>query len=214
MKNCLLGTLILCFSASSTFAQAPGWSRGQQTLAISYDECMGRAPAALAAEGYRRDDEPGGNAAVGIKGVHTAVIICGPAPDARMLVNIVVASNGDGGGAERQRLQAQMDRAGSGQRPSSCTAPDFLNTAFEWIDNGRSLGVINFFREGTARQTWLTGASVTWRTDANGDLLINTNGTTWVTRLKYDPTTCAFRGTRDGTSQTQDGVQSVLTARR
>src|SRR5713226_6904250 len=80
--------------------QAPGWSRGQQNLAIGYDECVRRMPAALQAEGYRRDDQPGGNAAVGIKNVHMAVIICSPAPDARMLVQIVVASNGDGGGAE------------------------------------------------------------------------------------------------------------------
>jgi hypothetical protein len=94
-------------------AQAPGWSRGQQNLAISYDECMRRAPAALSAEGYRRDDQPGGNFAVGIKGVHTAVIICSPAPEAKMLVHIVVASNGDGGGLERQRLQAQMERPGA-----------------------------------------------------------------------------------------------------
>jgi len=116
IKACLLsliGILMFCFSATSTFAQAPGWSRGQQSLAISYDECMRRAPAALSAEGYRRDDQPGGNFAVGIKDVHTAVIICSPAPDAKMLVHIVVASNGDGGGTERQRLQAQMERPGS-----------------------------------------------------------------------------------------------------
>jgi hypothetical protein len=101
--------------------QPPGWSRGQQNLSITYDECMRRAPAALQAEGYRRDDQPGGNFAVGIKEVHTAVIICSPAPDAKMLVHIVVASNGDGGGVERQRLQAQMERPGPAARPGSLT---------------------------------------------------------------------------------------------
>jgi len=97
-------------SVQVSFAQAPGWSRGQQTLALSYNDCVGRMAAALQAEGYRRDDQPGGNFAVGIKDVHTAVIICSPAPDSKMLVQIVVASNGPGGGAERQKLQAQMER--------------------------------------------------------------------------------------------------------
>ena len=112
--SAILCGLLLCVSARVSCAQAPGWSRGQQNLGISYDECARRMPAALQAEGYRRDDQPGGNFAVGIKGVHTAVIICSPAPDAKMLVHVVVASNGDGGGSERQRLQAQMERPGSG----------------------------------------------------------------------------------------------------
>ena len=109
-----LCVLIICASAYSSFAQAPGWSRGQQNLAISYDECVRRMPAALEAEGYGRDPNSGGNFVAGSKGVHTAVIICSPAPEARMLVQIVVASNGDGGGAERQRLQKQMEQPGSG----------------------------------------------------------------------------------------------------
>lgn len=107
-----LCALPLCISAQVSFAQAPGWSRGQQNLAITYDECLHRAPGALRAEGYRIDYDAG-DFAVGIKGVHTAVIICSPAPDAKMLVHIVVASNGEGGGTERQRLQAQMERPGS-----------------------------------------------------------------------------------------------------
>ena len=105
--------LLLCVSARVSSAQAPGWSRGQQNLAITYDECVRRMPAALQAEGYAQDPNSGGNFVAGSKAVHTAVIICSPAPESRMLVQIVVASNGDGGGVERQRLQAQMERPGA-----------------------------------------------------------------------------------------------------
>jgi len=94
--------------------QAPGWSRGQQNLALGYDECVQRMSVALAAEGYSKDSNSGGNFVAGYKAIHTAVIICSPAPEAKMFVQIVVASNGEGGGTERQRLQAQMDRPGSG----------------------------------------------------------------------------------------------------
>jgi len=71
---------------------------------------------ALQNEGYTKDGNSGGNFVAGTKAIHTAVIICSPAPESRMLVQIVVASNGDGGGRERQCLQAQMDQPG----PSRC----------------------------------------------------------------------------------------------
>lgn len=201
-------------------ASAPGWSRGQQNLAIGYDVCVRRMSAALSAEGYRRDDQPGGNFAAGIKDPHTAVIICGPAPEGRMLVQIVVASNGDGGGRERQCLQAQMEQPGAsrcgggGGNPGqggACRGPDFFNTTFEQWDNGRSLGTINFYRDGTARASWF--GSEAWRTDSNGDLLMYADGTRWVIRLRYDPNTCSFKGGRDRTSQTQDGVHTEIRPR-
>lgn len=107
-----IGCIVFLGLANATMAQAPGWSRGQQNLTITYDECLRRASSALQAESYRID-YAAGNFAVGIKGVHTGVIICSPAPEAKMLVHIVVASNGDGGGVERQRLQAQMEGTGS-----------------------------------------------------------------------------------------------------
>ncbi len=118
-------------------ASAPGWSRGQQNLAISYDDCVRRMASALQAEGYRRDDQPGGNFAVGIKDPHAAVIICGPAPDNKMLVQIVVASNGDGGGHERQCLQAQMERPGTyngcgGNNVGGASA----NVSYSWVRVG------------------------------------------------------------------------------
>lgn len=139
--------------------QAPGWSRGQQNLAISYDECVRRMPAALQAEGYRRDDQPGGNFAVGIKNVHTAVIICSPAPDARMLVQIVVASNGDGGGRERQCLQAQMEQPGA----SRCGGNAGGGSGTRWLyqDGGFTDRQI-FYANGTARSEGNAEAHATW----------------------------------------------------
>lgn len=203
-----LCALLLCLAAYTSFAQAPGWSRGQQNLAITYDECMRRAPAALQAEGYRIDYNSG-NFAVGIKDVHTAVIICSPAPEAKMLVHIVVASNGEGGGIEREKLQAQMERPGARQPGGSCSTPDFFNTTFVWNDNGRDLGTIKFHRDGRAEVTWIN-VTHTWRTDRNGDLMVYADGTRWVIRLRFDTNTCTFKGARDSTSQTQDGVQTVI----
>lgn len=108
--------------------QAPLWSRGQQNLAISYDECVQRMTAALQTEGYRKDGNSGGNFVAGYKGVHTGVIICSPAPESKMLVQIVVASNGDGGGRERQCLQAQMEQPGASrcERPIEAGRPGSL----------------------------------------------------------------------------------------
>jgi hypothetical protein len=122
-------------------AQAPGWSRGQQILAIGYEECVRRMPAALQGEGYRIDYNAG-NFAVGIKGVHTAVIMCNPAPDAMMAVNIVVASNGEGGGRERQQLQAQMDRPGASGQTGLCREGN-PGQAVKMIQSDNSLTFVN-----------------------------------------------------------------------
>lgn len=111
----VIGTVVL--AATAAHADAPGWSRGQQELAITWDECVKRANGALQAESYRIDQaQP---FMVGIKGQHTALIMCNPSPNQKTWVNIVVASNGEGGGVERQRLQARMD----GQAPAQPPGP-------------------------------------------------------------------------------------------
>lgn len=93
---------------ATSFAQtAPGWSRGQQLLQISYDDCLTRASQALTTLGYRIDYSQG-SFRVGIKDPHTAIINCLPAPTGTYVI-IVVSSNGDGGGLQRQCLQALME---------------------------------------------------------------------------------------------------------
>ena len=141
--------LLLCISAHTSFAQAPGWSRGQQNLALSYDDCVRRMPVALQNEGYSRDPNSGGNFEAGSKGVHTAVIICSPAPDSRMLVQIVVASNGDGGGIERQRLQAQMERPGAVNRSND----SYTSWTWAYAQPGQQLevhGEVRIYADGRA----------------------------------------------------------------
>lgn len=119
--------LLLCSLTEASFAQAPGWSRGQQNLAITYDECVRRAQMALQAEGYRTDYAAGAFV-VGIKNVHTSVIMCNQAPEGKTWVNIVVASNGDGGGNERERLQAQMEQPGSVSSGGGCQGTGYSLT--------------------------------------------------------------------------------------
>jgi hypothetical protein len=108
----LINVLLSFFTVVFSFAQAPGWSRGQQLLSISNDVCVSRASQVLQLEGYRID-YAAGNFAVGIKDVHTAVVMCNSLEHDKTYVNIVVASNGEGGGLQRQRLQAQMENPGS-----------------------------------------------------------------------------------------------------
>src|SRR5262249_55258692 len=67
-------------------------------------------------EGYRIEQPS--PFAVGNKGEHTALIMCNPAPSNMTWVNIVVASNSEGGGVERQRLQARMEGQTPPQQPA------------------------------------------------------------------------------------------------
>jgi hypothetical protein len=124
---------VLCALGAISFADPPGWSRGQQELPITWEECVKRAGAALQGEGYRVDQPS--PFAVGLKGQHTAVIMCNPAPANKQWVNIVVASNGEGGGTERQRLQARMEGSAANPPPppppppgEACTGPDWSIT--------------------------------------------------------------------------------------
>jgi hypothetical protein len=197
----MLCVLVLSCSATVAFAQAPGWSRGQQNLAITYDECVRRAPAALQAEGYRRDDSPGGNFAAGIKGVHTAVIICSPAPDAKMLVHVVVASNGDGGGSERQRLQAQMERSG--------TAGGGGGIAGSWTYRDGSFSDTHVFAaDGTVHPPSNPNVTAKWSVEG-GELVVRwTNG--WINRYRLP----GVSGQLSGTSYGPSGERRAITLTR
>jgi hypothetical protein len=106
-------------------------------------------PVALQNEGYSRDANSGGNFVAGSKGVHTAVIICSPAPDSKMLVQIVVASNGDGGGLERQRLQAQMEQ------PSAVNGSNDSYTVWIWAYGSplEAHGEVHMYPDGRAQWT-------------------------------------------------------------
>ena len=84
-----------------------------------------------------------------------------------------------------------------------------VSTPFEWIDNGRSIGTITFAPDGTGRATWIN-VSQAWRVDPNGNLMIYADGTRWVVRMIFDSATNSFSGARDVTSQTQDGVQTLM----
>ena len=111
----VMGTVVALVAVAH--AEAPGWSRGQQELPITWEECVKRGNAAMQAEGYRIDQPS--PFVVGIKGNHTALIMCNPSQNAKQWVNIVVASNSEGGGSERQRLQARME----GQSPAQPPGP-------------------------------------------------------------------------------------------
>src|SRR5262245_5707383 len=102
-----------------------------------------------------------------------------------------------------------MDRTAAAPPPQGPTDAGNLplDVPLEWIDNGRSLGFITFAANGTAKATWI-GVPQAWRFEGS-DLLVLANGTQWVTRLRFDPGSSSFHGTRDRSSQTQDGVRTT-----
>jgi len=161
----LLWAVAFSVLGTSSFAQAPGWSRGQQLLGITQEECRKRSASALRAEGYRVDYDAGAFS-VGIKSVHTAVLMCNPAPEGKTWVNIVVSSNGDGGGEQRQRLQAQMERSGivsgGGDNP--------IVGVWTWAfappgQSPRDQGTVKFTEDG--KMSWSGGSYGTWRRAGN-----------------------------------------------
>jgi hypothetical protein len=215
----LLFALSLCIFTAPSLAQSPSWSRGIQNLSISFDECKSRARRALEAEGYTIENQGGGNQLNspdhylgGYKEVHNAVIACSSAPDGKTWANIFVASclstrNGDVPGAERVKLQERMNQ--SGYQPDTDYRRSLVNHTFEQFDNGNKIGTVTFFSDGTAKHTY-SNLPHSWKIEANGDLMIYAGGTLYVARLKFDAATGTFSGARDRTSQTQDGVRTVL----
>ncbi|MCK4663743.1 MAG: hypothetical protein KAT68_12805, partial [Bacteroidales bacterium] len=71
-----------------------------------------------------------------------------------------------------------------------------VNTTFTWIDNGKTLGTTTFTTDGVAHPTWTTLPNI-WKLEANNDLLIFTNGTQYVARLKWNSASQSFSGERD-----------------
>lgn len=136
LRAATCGMLLLGMAKTAVTQSPPGWSRGQQTLNISYNECLRRIQVALQGQAYRIDALQG-DFGVGYKGVNTAVIMCAPVNNTTEIVNIVVASNGPGGGVERQQLQALMQ---SGSAPPPVYIPPVsgpgpaYGTQIKWTD--------------------------------------------------------------------------------
>lgn len=198
----LIFSLLVCFSAQVMYSQAPGWSRGQQSLTLSYDDCVRRMPAALQNEGYREDPNSGGNFVAGSKGVHTAVIICSPAPESKMLVQIVVASNGNGGGRERQCLQAQMEKIGkyndcgsAGTGGNTFASPNGIRWLYQ---DGNFSDRQVFYSNGNASSDSNASAKATWRIEGTELVVRWWNG--WSNRYLWNSTATRLSGVAIGPS--------------
>lgn len=92
---------------AATAAAQPAMSRGEQTLPLSYNDCMARARSAFEGHGWVNIGA-GGAFTNAFRGGSGAYILCNEATPGRMIVNIVVATNGGDAGAERQQLQGAM----------------------------------------------------------------------------------------------------------
>jgi hypothetical protein len=82
-------------------------------------------------------------------------------------------------------------------------------TTFTWSDNGNMLGTIRFFPDGRATASW-SGMPHYWTLDNSGALIVSAGGTQYVTRLVWDAAMGTYTGTRDRTSQVQDGVRCLV----
>lgn len=152
-------------------AAQPAVSRGQQILSISYEECLRRAQGAYSAESWGNIGTSG-NAVNAFKGIHAAYIICNPAPDAKMAVNVFVASSSNDSGVpgyERQRLQARMEGA---DPPPAVTADSCWRWQIEMKTGSRAEAMLRLKPNGQALipQWGLTNGR--WRNDA-GRIIID-----------------------------------------
>lgn len=102
----MAGGLCLSLLTGSAAAQ-PAMSRGEQALPLSYNDCMARARSAFEAYGWVNIGA-GGAFTNAFRGGSGAYILCNEATPGRMIVNIIVATNGGDAGAERQQLQGAM----------------------------------------------------------------------------------------------------------
>jgi len=147
-------------------AGQPSVSRGQQILSVTYEECLNHAQGAFSGEGWERV-ATSGNAVNAFKGIHAGYIVCNPAPDAKMAVNIFVASSsGDGGvpGYERQRLQARM--VGKPLPPPPATGDSCWRWQIEMKSGSRAEALLRLRPNGDAAvQQW--NANGHWRLDGN-----------------------------------------------
>lgn len=113
MKTMLL-LAALCLTASPALAASPAVSRGEELLAISFEDCIVRARQSFVDEGWKITQVDNTSFALAHKGIHTAYITCSPGPDAKTWANVFVASYTQDGkvpGAERTRLQLRMAAA-------------------------------------------------------------------------------------------------------
>ena len=95
------------------------------------------------------------------------------------------------------------------QPPATDVSSGVLGKRYVWFDNGRKMGVIAFGTGGFAYDDWLHVPQA-WSVAPNGDLIVSSDSSRWVTRLTLDPATGRFSGGRDPTSKTQDGTRSEL----
>jgi hypothetical protein len=126
-------TLVIALCAAPCFSQSPAYSHGTQPLRNGYEECLGRAEAALNAEGFRvddRDEEWRG----GSKGAMRAEIVCTHRGDDSSSAHILVVGNSAGGSPdnERARLQQRMEPEGSRPIRVSATSENLIGR-WNWV---------------------------------------------------------------------------------
>jgi hypothetical protein len=176
--RCGLLLVLPFFALASSAAAQPAMSRGEQLLPISYNECIQRAEQAYLAEGWVNIGK-GGAFVSAFKENNGAYIMCNVAPENKVWVNIVVASNsGDGNvpGGERVKLQRRMDQAVSGAVSGGCG----LGT--RWVENEE-------------------GWTATWTRQGNSNLfdVQSRKGTLYLTAIQ----TINISGNRVSISRTQ-----------
>jgi hypothetical protein len=197
----LLFSLLAFFIFTATAYSQPAWSRGEQLLAITFNEAMNRAEGALKAEGYVNLQSQA-NFVAGYKGTNTAIIMvndmCSQTPGAKEWINIVVSSiSNDGGvpGTERQNLQARMNETTTGS--GAPNTPPVSNSNNKWritatVPQGQAYpGVYTVDIELTEINGKLTGKGI-WSHGATSNFTgENKNGN--IVLYRTDPS--GFRGT-------------------
>jgi hypothetical protein len=185
------------FALAASASAQPTMSRGEQLLPISYNECIRRAEQAYVAEGWVNLGK-GGAFVNAFKENNGAYIMCNVAPENKIWVNIVVASNSGNSsvpGAQRVCLQAQMDQPGA----SRCGGNTNASGGTRWLYRDGSFTDFQIlFPNGTAKSESNREASARWSTEG-GELVVRWwNG--WVNRYPWNPSANELTGVAIGPS--------------
>ena len=197
------------FTFASSASAQPSMSRGEQLLPISYNECIQRAEKSFLAEGWVNLGK-GGAFVNAFKENNGAYIMCNVAPENKIWVNIVVASNSGNAnvpGAQRVCLQAQMDQPGASRCGATESGTTGGGTTWRYRDGGFT-DIQIFLPNGTAKSESNREASGTWSTEG-GELVVKWwNG--WVNRYPWNSSASKLTGIALGPS----GERSSVTLER
>lgn len=163
--------LLLFMTAGCLTSHAAAWSRGRLVIEMSDDESNARAQNALQTQGFKSTNPNNGDFWVGYKDNHTAFITMNDFPPNRVIVNIIVISEGEQNGAVPGALREALERLMQQPAMQQQGMANVINLAGNWDDNGEK--IISVQQRGN--QIFGTYQGGSWSGTVNGNEVNITN---------------------------------------